>query len=68
MLLDDCAWRLLLTIPRPCSPHVRAARYDMSFRVFGGGVLVGYDVLLELLHQQRARRTRDQPQLPPQGP
>lgn len=31
--------------------HSTPNRYDMSFRVFGGGVLVGYDVLLELLHQ-----------------
>jgi hypothetical protein len=31
----------------------------MAFRVFAGGILVGYDVFLELLHQQHPPRRRD---------
>lgn len=44
--------------------------YDMAFRVFAGGILVGYDVFLELLGAPGGRRQGKEapdPALPPVG-
>lgn len=46
----------LFPIRPPPQNHPLSPVYDMGFRVFGGLVLVGYDLFQDVLRQRAAKR------------